>query len=277
MAISFNPDKLLYCPIFSKKQLAYLEALHHVSKSEFLLVKRNIEAFSIDFAYTSAVLEGNTYTSIEAEILLKTGRTAANERKMSEAVMLENMRDSFDYAVYEATHKTGISFQALVKNLHSIASDRLLDKKYCGAVRTMPVTIGSCSYVPSSIPQQLEAGLDLIANEYQKIRNPFEKSVYVHLNLSYLQYFLDHNKRTARNMSAYALLSAGKMPVMFTENTANEYAKAVLSYYESESPDYRRFADYFISAYEKVCSRLNPDAIVEARNIVAKAEKDKGR
>lgn len=36
--------------------------------------------------------------------------------------------------------------------------------------------------------QQLGAGLDLIASEYDKIGNAFEKAVYVHQNLAYLQY-----------------------------------------------------------------------------------------
>ena len=264
--ITYNPDKLIYKPIFSKEQLAYLEALNSVSKSEYLFEPRNIEAFSIGFAHTSAVLEGNTYTPVETEILLTSGRTAASEKKFNEALMLKNMHSAFNYLVEEARlSKEPPPFKYLVKNLHSQVSDMLLDRKDCGVVRKSPVFISSTTYVPSDIPQQLEAGLDLIASEYDRIENPFEKAVYVHQNLAYLQYFADHNKRTARNMSAYTLMRAGKMPVMFTERSQNEYVTAVLDYYESDPADYTTFVTYFISAYENVCSRMNVNAVIEAR------------
>lgn len=237
-----------------------------VSKSEYLFEPRNIEAFSIEFAYTSAVLEGNTYTPVETEILLKSGRTAYGEKKFDEALMLKNMHKAFNYLVEEVRFgKNETPFKYFVKNLHSQVSDMLPDKQDCGVVRKSPVWISSTSYVPSDIPQQLEAGLDLIASEYGNIENPFEKAVYVHQNLAYLEYFADHNKRTARNMSAYSLMLAGKMPVMFTERSQNEYVTAVLDYYESDPSDYSSFAQYFISAYENVCSRMNPDAMSEAK------------
>lgn len=266
--ISYNPDKLVYQPIFSKEQLSYLEALNTVSKHEYLFERRNIEAFSIDFAHTSAVLEGNTYTPVEAEILLRSGRTA-NEKKLDEALMIRNMHDAFNYLVREARlQKEPPPFKHLVKNLHSLVSDNLLAPQDCGVVRQLPVFVSSTRYVPSNIPQQLESGLDMIASEYEKITNPFERAVYVHQNLAYLQYFIDHNKRTARNMSAYSLLQGGKMPVMFTERSQNAYVMAVLDYYESEQADYTTFVNYFISAYESVCSRMNANAVIEAKNLL---------
>lgn len=268
--IAYNPNKLIYQPIFTPDQLAYLEALNAHSKSEYLFEPRNIEAFSISFAHTSAVLEGNTYTPIEAEILLKTGRTAGNEKKLDEALMLANMQEAFNYLVAEASNPNPPPFKYLVNNLHTLVSDRLLDRQDYGVVRKKPVFISATGYVPSDIPQQLEAGFDLIASEYEKIDNAFEKAVYIHQNLAYLQYFIDHNKRTARNMSAYSLLRAGKMPVMFTQRSSNEYVTAVLDYYESDPADYSTFITYFISAYENVCSRMNVNAVTDAKKSLGK-------
>lgn len=266
--ITYNQNKLIYTPIFSKEQLIYLEALNLYSKGEYLFEPRNIESFSISFAYTSAVLEGNTYTPVEAEILLKTGRTAPNEKKLDEALMIKNMHEAFNYLIKEARLSTEPPpFKHLVKNLHILVSDRLLNAKDVGVVRKSPVFISSTDYVPSDIPQQLETGLDLIASEYDRIENPFEKAVYVHQNLAYLQYFIDHNKRTARNMGAYSLLQANKMPVMFTEKSQNEYVTAVLDYYESNPSDYSTFVNYFISAYENVCSRMNVNSKKQAKSI----------
>ncbi|MFC0821246.1 Fic family protein [Moraxella marmotae] len=275
--IPYNPNKLLYKPIFSEEELLYLEALNLHSKSEYLLSPRNIEAFSIDFAHTSAVLEGNTYTATETEILLKTGKTANFEKKFDEALMLKNMHKAFNYLVDEVRY--GVKDEQrpliyLIKNAHAQASEMLLDKTNCGTVRKEPMFIGGSSYVPSDIPQQLESGLDLIAQEYDKIQNSFEKAVYAHQNIAYLQYFYDHNKRTARNICAYTLMQANKMPVMFTERSANEYASSIIDYYESEPADYTSFKKYFISSYERVCSRMNVKAVEDAKNLVESRLKD---
>ena len=67
-------------------------------------------------------------------------------------------------------------------------------------------------------------------------------------------------------MCAYTLMLDGKMPVMFTERSVEEYARAVIHYYESEPADYTEFVKYFISSYERVCSRMNANAIIEAKN-----------
>lgn len=271
--IPYNEDKLIYKPIFSKDQLDYLESLNTHSNSSALLSPRNIEMFAIEFAYTSALLEGNTYSPVEAELLLTKDRIGG-QKNLKETLMLKNMHESFDYLVQEvAANKKEMDegsqnsrpFTYIVKNAHAIASKNLLKDNELGTVRSEAVLIGFCSYVPSAIPQQLEMGLETIAREYDKIENPFEKAVYAHQSLSYLQYFIDHNKRTARNMCAYTLMAADKMPVMFTERSVAEYAKAMTHYYESEPADYSQFAEYFIASYERVCSRMNAYAIEQAR------------
>ena len=270
-ATPYNQDKLFYQPIFSKEELLYLEALNNYSNSQYLMSPRNIETFAIEFAYTSAVLEGNTYTPTEAQLLFTAGMTAGNSKKFEEALMLKNMRNAFDYLVNEVLQSKKDSprpFVYLLKNAHSIASEMILNKDECGSVRKEPVMISMSSYVPSSIPQELQTGLEIIESEYNKIQNPFEKAVYVHQNLAYLQYFTDHSKRTARNMCAYTLMAHEKMPVIFTEKSAEEYAKAVVAYYESEPADYSKFKDYFIGSYERVCSRMNAYAVEHAQSIV---------
>ncbi|UNU73374.1 Fic family protein [Moraxella nasovis] len=274
--IAYNPEKLLYKPIFTKDELAYLEALNSVSKSEYLLSPRNIQSFSISFAHTSAVLEGNTYSAVEAELLLTLGQTGAH-RQLSEALMLKTMQSSFNYIVEESQHSKTDARRPLsyiVKNAHAMVSEGILNQQYCGTARNEPVLITATDYIPSDIPQQLEDGLQIIETEYDSIKNTFEKAVYIHQNLSYLQYFYDHNKRTARNMCAYTLLADNKMPVMFTERSTEEYARAVISYYESEPADYSAFKDYFIASYERVCSRMNAFAVEQAHALVFSTNQD---
>lgn len=49
----------------------------------------------VDFVYTSAKIEGNTYDRIDTDNLLRFGVTAGGKRH-SDAVMLVNLRNGFE-------------------------------------------------------------------------------------------------------------------------------------------------------------------------------------
>ncbi|MDO4224015.1 MAG: Fic family protein [Acinetobacter sp.] len=267
--IYYNPDKLHYQPIFSPQELSYLEALNHHSNSEYLMQpQRNIEAFSMEFAYTSALLEGNAYTPSEALVLLQMGLTAKSEKKLGDALTIKNLHESFQYLTNAAVNEKNnnpTTFINVLKHAHHIASTLLLDQTKHGTVRQNTIFLKSNRYIPSSIPEQLERGLETIIETYHHIQNPFEQAVYIHQNLSYLLYFSKHNKRTARNMCAYTLMLAKKMPILFTEKNSPRYAQAVKHYCESETADYSLFKLYFIHAYEFACSRMNAHAVTQAQ------------
>lgn len=123
-------------------------------------------------------------------------------------------------------------------------------KEQQGCVRKVPVKIGGSNYIPLSDPLQLEEEMNYLMQQYLKIENPFEQSLYIHNNLAYLQYFIDHNKRTSRNMLAFSLLTKGKMPILFNERTSNEYANAVISYYETGKYDLSK--KYFLNCYKEL-------------------------
>ncbi len=272
--ISYDEDKLIYTPIFSKDQLDYLEALNRHSNGDVLFSPRNIEAFSMEFAYASALLEGNTYSPVEAELLFTMGKIGG-KKDLKETLMLKNMYESFGYLAQEvAQSKKGRananpkSFAYLVKKVHAIAAKHLLAEDKLGWVGNEAILIGCRSYVPYATLRQLEMGLETIANEHSKIQNPFERAVYVHQSLSCLQYFMDDNQSVARNMCAYTLMAADKMPIMFTQRHIGEYAKAIAHYHESKPTDYSKFAQYFIASYEYACSRMNAHAVEQAKRDV---------
>lgn len=56
---------------------------------------RNIEEIGIDFVYSPAKLEGNTYNQYDTQALLKLGQTAGG-KLYSDAVMLINLRKVTD-------------------------------------------------------------------------------------------------------------------------------------------------------------------------------------
>jgi len=86
------------------------------------------------------------------------------------------------------------------------------------------------------------------------IENPFNKALYIHNNLAYLQYFTDCNKRTARIMLNIVLKDSSNMIFIPDEESVKEYLKSIVSYYETGN--YTLFKKYFISSYKKVIDMI---------------------
>ena len=76
MMIEYNPAFLEKKPIFSANELDYLDSLQKDMALEYFLESKSLnEKFGFDFIYTSAQIEGNTYTKAETLSLLEMGIT----------------------------------------------------------------------------------------------------------------------------------------------------------------------------------------------------------
>ena len=73
--MNFNSHFLNYKPIFSQEETKKLESINQTLSLEAFLENRNlVEKFGFDFVYTSAKIEGNTYSKADALTLLEYGR-----------------------------------------------------------------------------------------------------------------------------------------------------------------------------------------------------------
>jgi len=129
--MNFNPAFLDYKPIFNQDELKILEDINQTISLEFFLNNKNlVEKFSFDFIYTSAKIEGNTYSKAEALTLLDYGKTAGG-KSFSDAKMLINLKKAFDFIINDdcAINKYKI------RTLHSILADELIDDKKIGVAR----------------------------------------------------------------------------------------------------------------------------------------------
>ena len=74
--MSYNKNHLNYKPIFTKKETKQLDEINEtLSLKKFLANDNFIDKFGFNFVYTSAKIEGNTYTVADALTLLDYGRT----------------------------------------------------------------------------------------------------------------------------------------------------------------------------------------------------------
>ena len=248
--IPYNPSFLDNNTIFTEKELESLDVLtQQVSLSKFLANKSYIDKFGMDFIHTSAKIEGNTYDKHDTYTLLEYGRTAGG-KKYSDAKMILNMKSAYDTFINEDLIVT----KDTLKDLHYILSDEMVADNERAMPRDGEVTIKASAYVPLATKEKLDDELNYMLAQYNKIENPFDRALYIHCNLAYLQYFKDCNKRTARMMLNVSLKSDNKMLYIPNEEKIREYLIATVEYYETGS--YQKFKRYFIDAYRETVEAI---------------------
>lgn len=86
--------------------------------SSFLGYERTREEILEQFIYSTAKLEGNTYTEVESSLLLKTnGKIFAKEKSGTDAIMLLNLKNSFEFLLDNIEEKPQ-SLKNFIKDMH---------------------------------------------------------------------------------------------------------------------------------------------------------------
>jgi len=205
--ITYNPNYLENTTIFTENELKILAKLNEqVSLDKFLNNKSYIDKFGLDFVHTSALIEGNTYDKLDTHALIEYGRTAGG-KKYSDAKMILNLRDAYEVFISKDLEPT----KETLKEMHSILSAEMIPENRRAVPRDSEVTITGCNYVPLATKEKLNDELKYLFKKSELIENPFDKALYLHNNLAYLQYFTDCNKRTARVMLNVVLKDSKRM------------------------------------------------------------------
>lgn len=192
--------------------------------------KKKKEKLVIDLSWASSNIEGNTYSLLETEGLLKYNETAKG-KSFLEAQMILNHKDAIEYIRQENKdkkidrHKLLELHQILIKNLN-------VDTGF----REHLVTISNSSFVPCDNKFQIISYIDLILEKINNMKSILEKSMTANLLVAFLQPFSDGNKRTSRMLGNVILLSHGYLPISFANTAKEDYIKAILYFYEKQEP-----------------------------------------
>lgn len=209
------------------------------------LYSAEIKDLAVLWCYYSGKIEGNTYTYVETEALLKDGITS--EKRYEDAKMLKNLYNTFTSEL-EYIHKfqnQEIINEATLFRIHQSISTGLVSNEESGSLRTRAVRISGTLYTPPKNQQEIKSKLNEILFQQEEYANPLERAVFLHYNLARLQLFIDGNKRTARMIESVALMNAGIIPVYSAKDAdILKYRKALIAFYETE--DYSSYADYFL-------------------------------
>jgi len=206
----------------------------------------------VDLSYASSNLEGNTYSYIDTEVLIEYGQ-AAEGKAADETQMILNHKEAIVYMI-DNLNEIGVDLRE-IRTLQALLSRGLIEPHEVGAVRGRIVTIGNSAYQPMAIPQRLEDEMLKIVTKAALIDDPFEQSLFLMTMVSYLQYFVDVNKRTGRLAANIPLLKAGLAPLSFMSVDKTKYTKGLLAFYELGRHDL--IADAFAEGYISSANRYD--------------------
>jgi Fic family protein len=233
--------------VFSNGELDLLNELQNrfkINTTNLSLSEYNneLERLSIDLSWKSSQIEGNTYSLLETERLLKDKETAVGKTK-SEATMLLNHKDALDFIINNPNYINPLS----VSNIEDVHSILIKDLDITRNIRTGRVGISGTNYKPLDNEFQIKEALLEMCNIVNSKTNVFEKALLTLVLISYIQPFADGNKRTARIISNAILLNHNYCPISFRTIDSIEYKKAMLIFYEQTNinPFKKVFIDQF--------------------------------
>lgn len=246
---SYVPNKTFYIP---KKDRAYLSSIGKRSLNQDpagTYAHQIYNRLLIDLSYNSSRLEGNTYSLLDTQKLILEG--AGAEGKLDEEkIMILNHKEAIRYLVDRAAL---IQIQTeTIYTLHFLLSDGLVDRHLSGIVRDCGVRIGGSTYIPYENPKDLRKALDQITEKAAMIKDLFEQSFFLLVHLSYLQPFVDVNKRTARLIANIPMIKYNFVPLSFNDIDKDDYTSAILSIYELQ--DIRPLLDLYLFSYTRTCA-----------------------
>ena len=223
-----------------KLQKRYEENILNLSESEY---HNELERLAIDLSWKSSQIEGNTYSLLETERLLKEKETASGKSK-DEAVMLLNHKDAIDFIVNNKSYVSPLKMSS-IEDIHSILIKDLGIERN---IRNRRVGISGTNYKPLDNEHQIKDALIDMCDLVNGKGNVFEKALLTLVLLSYIQAFGDGNKRTARIISNAILISHGYCPISFRTIDSIAYKKAMLLFYEQNNMT--AFKEIFIDQFE---------------------------
>ena len=221
--------------IFTAEELAMLQDaqntfLHNTEGMTELEYRKEMERLEVDLSWKSSQIEGNTYSLLETERLLKDKQTASGKTK-EEAIMLLNHKDALDFVLDVPDYLKEISVHR-IEDIHSILTKELgVDRN----IRHRRVGITGTNYRPLDNEFQIREALEDSCTLINGKKNVFEKAILALVLLSYIQAFTDGNKRTARITSNAILIANGYCPISFRTVDSIDYKKAMLMFYEQNN------------------------------------------
>ena len=239
--------------IFSFNELADLEQTNQIYREKIdnlspIALKKEFERLLIELSWKSSQIEGNTYSLLDTEVLIK-NNIQADGHKREEAVMILNHKKALEYIFENQTYFQDLTLRK-IEELHEILTD---DMDIPRGMRTSSVGIVGTNYKPLTNQHQIREAMEKLVELINKTKSIIEKALIAVIMISYIQPFEDGNKRTGRILANAIMYSYGYCPLSYRSVKDTDYKKAVIIFYENNSLEYfkRIFVEQFKFAVEK--------------------------
>ncbi len=244
----YIPNGTYYLPDSVRKHLLEIGGSHGDFPAG-TYAKQIFNRLLIDLSWNSSRLEGNTYSLLETQRLLKLSEIVEG-KDLKETQMILNHKEAIEFLV-DSANDIGINRRTIL-NLHAILScDLLGDSEACGRLRSIPIEIMQSVYTPPGIPQLIEECFQEILDMASKIQDPFEQAFFLMVHLPYLQPFEDVNKRVSRLAAKTPLILHNLSPLSFVDVPVQTYVQGLIGVYELNRIELLR--EVFVWAYERSC------------------------
>jgi len=221
--------------IFSQEEIEKLEKMTmeyrgRIASLSETAKRKEFERLTIELSWKSSRIEGNTYSLIDTEVLIKERKEALGHPR-EEAVMILNHKRALEYG---ADKKSDFRMLTLgkIEALHSLLVDGLSVKT---GIRKSPVGIVGTRYRPLDNEHQIREALEKTVHAINTLSDAFSKALLALALISYIQPFEDGNKRTSRLLGDAVLLAHDACPLSYRSVDEGEYKKAVVLLYEQNS------------------------------------------
>jgi Fic family protein len=221
-------------------QKAFQQNISQLSGNEY---KKEFERLAIDLSWKSSQIEGNTYSLLETERLLREKETAAGKTK-EEAIMLLNHKDALDFIIENPDYLNPLAVSK-IEDIHNILTKELAVERN---LRKRRVGITGTNYRPLDNEFQISEALQSSCEVINSKISVFEKALLAIVLVSYIQPFMDGNKRTARIVSNAILMNEKHCPLSFRTVDPIDYKKAMLLFYEQNNIS--NFKAIFMNQFE---------------------------
>lgn len=193
------------------------------------IYKREMERFVIELSWKSSQIEGNTYSLIETETLIKENIRASGHPE-EEARMILNHKDAFKTILSQKESFKKLDFTDVIQ-LHNILTKDLVT----AGIRSQKVRITGTVYEPLADRHGLEVALRELIKYVNVTKYPPEKALILAIMIAYLQPFADGNKRMSRMLANAVLMAEDYPPLSYRSVDVNEYRSAMIVFYETNN------------------------------------------
>ena len=232
---NFNVFSAINFCLFTPQEYQELEQATAIYKERAAKVsptinRKELERFIIELSWKSSKIEGNTYSLLDTERLLKYGLEAPHHTK-EEATIIINHKRAFEFIMEHQEF-----FQTLTRvNLEELHKILMQDLTINNNLRTIGVGVTGSRYRPLDNKYQIAEALEDLSQAITRLKTGYDKALLTLAGISYIQPFEDGNKRTSRLMANAILLAHNLAPLSYRSVSEEEYKEATLVFYELNS------------------------------------------